>query len=242
MVIDVQARRRHHSLVKVYEIPALIGASGWITDTALRSQKECKLKAVILGPDGAGKSSVIRGLIDVLSHKGHMVKMRHLRPRLVTLRRGDSVTAVTDPHGKPPRSTLVSIAKITVWLMEEWFASLFLDRKNALLICDRYYHDLLVDPARYRYGGPEWVARSVARLMPQPDLWVLLDAPAEVLQARKREVPLEETCRQRDAYLSFIRNHRNFAVVDAAQPLDKVIADVEAAIIRSPNLSDGNRE
>jgi thymidylate kinase len=126
--------------------------------------------------------------------------------------------------------------------MEEWFASLFLDRKSALLICDRYYHDLLIDPARYRYGGPEWAARGVARLMPQPDLWVLLDAPAEVLQARKREVSFEETCRQRDAYLSFIRDQRDCAVVDAAQPLDRVIADVEAAITRNLNRSDGNCE
>jgi len=191
------------------------------------------LKIVLLGPDGAGKTSVIHGLIENLNLKGRAVVMRHLKPRLVMSRPADSLTVVTDPHGKPPRSALVSVAKILVWLIEEWYASIFQDRKDELLICDRYYHDLLIDPKRYRYGGPEWVARHVGKLMPQPDLWVLLDAPAEALQARKQEVPLEETLRQRNAYLSFTHGQRNSAIVDAAQTLDKVIADVEYVVTKA---------
>jgi thymidylate kinase len=114
--------------------------------------------------------------------------------------------------------------------MEEWYANLFQDKSKALLICDRYYHDLLVDPRRYRYGGPLWAAKMVGRLIPKPTLWVLLDAPAEVLQARKQEVPLEETMRQRQAYLDFVRDQTNHVTIDASQSLDKVIADVEDAI------------
>jgi thymidylate kinase len=164
--------------------------------------------------------------------------MRHLKPSYVMPRPAGSQAIVTDPHGKPPRSALVSVGKILVWLIEEWYANVFQDRKDELLICDRYYHDLLIDPRRYRYGGPEWAARHVGELMPQPDLWVLLDAPAEVLQARKQEVPLEETLRQRNAYLSFIHGRKHSAIVDAAQSLDKVIADVEHAVLKAlvPNL------
>jgi thymidylate kinase len=125
---------------------------------------------------------------------------------------------------------LVSVAKILVWLIEEWHARIFQDQKKALLICDRYYHDLLVDPKRYRYGGPAWVARCIGKLMPQPDLWVLLNAPATILQTRKQEVPLEETVRQCNAYLDFIRNHKSFVIIDAAQSLENVIADIEKAI------------
>jgi thymidylate kinase len=134
------------------------------------------------------------------------------------------------PHGRPPRSVLASLAKILVWLMEEWYAHLFWDKKQALLVCDRYYHDLLIDPLRYRYGGPPWMARLVGRLMPQPQLWILLDAPAELLQARKQEVSREESARQRQAYLAFVRHERAHAIIDAAQPLDKVIDDVERAV------------
>lgn len=197
-----------------------------------RPKNEVELKIVILGPDGAGKSSVIQGLISGLTQGERIVKVRHLKPRLVNLRPGEVVTIVTDPHGKAPRSALVSIAKVFVWLVEEWCANLFQDQKETVLICDRYYHDLLVDPKRYRYGGPRWVANLVGMLMPQPDLWVLLDAPAEVLQARKQEVPLEETSRQRNAYLSFVRDQKDSVTVDATQSLDKVVSDVEQSITK----------
>jgi len=185
---------------------------------------------VILGPDGAGKSTVIRGLMNRLNQAKSVVTMRHLKPQIVLARRGELEAINSNPHGKPLRSALTSIAKILVWFMEEWYAHLFQDERNALLICDRYYHDLLVDPIRYLYGGPLWMARLIGELMPQPELWVLLDAPAEILQMRKQEVGRVESARQRQAYLTFVSKRRQHIIVDSAQPLDCVIADVEKAI------------
>jgi thymidylate kinase len=193
-------------------------------------KEDLKLKIVILGPDGAGKSSVIRELIERFSRQGRCVEMRHLKPQIVLPQRGEPGAIVVDPHGKPPRSALTSLAKIFVWLMEEWYVHLARDKSETLLICDRYYHDLLIDPKRYRYGGPSWAAKLVGKLIPKPSLWVLLDAPAQVLQARKQEVSLKETARQRQAYLVFVGQQRNHVIIDASQSLDKVLADVEHAI------------
>ena len=165
-----------------------------------------------------------------MSQRGIAVKMRHLKPQVILPQRGQPGAIVADPHGKPPRSALTSAAKIIVWLMEEWYAHLFRDKKQTLLLCDRYYHDLLVDSKRYRYGGPLWFARLVGALMPRPMLWVLLDAPVEVLQARKQEVPFEESKRQRQAYLDLVARQRMHIIVNAAQPLDCVIADVQKAL------------
>lgn len=167
--------------------------------------------------------------------------MRHLKPRTALLQRGDTLATVVDPHGKTPRKALPSLVKILVWLMEEWRANLFQDKKSELLICDRYYHDLLIDPRRYRYGGPLTAARLIGKLMPQPDLWLLLDAPAPVLQARKQEVPIEETERQRHAYLEFVQSQKYHRIVDASQPLSQVIADAQAAISEVLNGMKGNR-
>ena len=160
---------------------------------------------------------------------------------MVAQLRGQQITIVYDPHGKPLRGAFLSIVKIVVWLGEEWYASLFHDEKGTLLICDRYYHDLLVDPKRYRFGAPLWTARFIGNLMPQPGLWILLNAPAEVLQARKQEVAAEETARQCKAYLDFIRTRRKHVVVDASQPLEKVIADAEHAISEAMVEDEGNR-
>ncbi len=199
------------------------------------------MKIVLLGPDGAGKSSVINGLMSRLEGGERAVKMRHLKPRMVAQMRGQPITIVVDPHGKPPRGTFLSLVKIVVWLGEEWYANLFQEKKETLLICDRYYHDLLVDPKRFRFGAPLWIAGLIGRLMPQPGLWILLNAPAEVLQARKQEVAREETARQCKAYLDFIRTRKRHVVVDSSQPLDKVIADAERAIKEALMEDKGNR-
>lgn len=175
-----------------------------------------------------------------LHSSGRDARMRYLKPQIVIPPR-KGATINPNPHGKPPRRIFTSLAKILVWLVEEWCANLFLDKRNSLLICDRYYHDLLVDPKRYRYGGPLWAAELVGMLMPRPGLWILLDAPAEVLQARKQEVPLEESSRQRDAYLAFVRNRNDHAIVDASQSLDGVIADLEHVIFQALIESECHR-
>ena len=199
------------------------------------------MKIVILGPDGAGKSSVIAGLVEELNSTGRAVNVRYLKPEIILPRRKHTGVTNTDPHGKAPRSFLVSLAKIIAWLLEEWYANLFTDKKKMLLICDRYYHDLLVDPRRFRYKGPTWAAVLVGNMMPKPKLWVLLDAPAEILQARKQEVSVEESSRQRRAYVDFARTQREHVIVDASQPLDKVVADVSNAISRVLLESEGDR-
>ena len=169
------------------------------------------------------------------------MKMRHLKPRMVAQLHGPQDFIVVDPHGKPPRGVFLSLVKIWIWLFEEWYSTLFQEKRGTLLICDRYYHDLLVDPVRYRYGAPLWIAWLVGTLMPRPKLWILLDAPAEVLQTRKQEVPAEETAKQCLAYRAFVRKQAKHVIVDASQSLDKVIADTEQAIQAAMIEYEGNR-
>ena len=49
--------------------------------------------------------------------------------------------------------------------------------RTRLVIFDRYIYDLLVDSKRVRYGGPAWMLRLLARIVPRPELVILLDAP-----------------------------------------------------------------
>jgi thymidylate kinase len=73
--------------------------------------------------------------------------------------------------------------------------------------------------------------RAAARLAPAPDLVILLDAPPEVLRARKQEVPMDEVVRQRTAYLELARTLRSVVVVNAGQPPEHVIHDAVTAIM-----------
>jgi thymidylate kinase len=125
---------------------------------------------------------------------------------------------------------LLSAAKVVYLWIDYVFGYLLriypLLAASRLVIFDRYYHDLLVDDRRFRYGGPRWLARLVARMIPLPDLVLVLDAPAEILQARKQEVPAAESARQADAYqaVAFSDLMRGRAtLIDASLPLDEVV-------------------
>ena len=103
--------------------------------------------------------------------------------------------------------------------------------KSTLVLFDRYFLDTLVDPRRYRYGGPRWVLRLIWSLIPKPDLVILLDAPVEMLHARKQEVSRAETERQRWAYRNLIETIPTGHVVDAAQPVDRVATAAAAVVL-----------
>jgi thymidylate kinase len=74
--------------------------------------------------------------------------------------------------------------------------------------------------------------RLIWRLVPKPDLVILLDASPEVLQARKQDVPFAETARQRAAYVALVGTMRNGHVVDAARPLRQVVEEVNDIILQ----------
>lgn len=192
------------------------------------------LLVVLLGPDGCGKSSVVSDLEQSLSDRFGEIEVHHLRPRKGRAgSRGRIV--VENPHEQPPRSRLQSMAKLFYLLWDysaiyRWKRRMKRQDSPKLIIFDRYYHDLLVDPVRYRYSGPMWLARWVGNLIPRPDLWILLDAPADVIHSRKSEVTFEETQRQRQAYLDLVARLENGCVVDAAQPLEKVASTVRTLI------------
>jgi thymidylate kinase len=65
----------------------------------------------------------------------------------------------------------------------------------------------------------------------KPDLVLFLDAPPEVLYARKGESTLEHLESRRNAIPEQGKKMDNFIVVDATQPLTKVFADVSQYIL-----------
>jgi thymidylate kinase len=188
---------------------------------------------VLMGPDGCGKTSVLDGLEEELAPLFRQVHRFHLRPERARVPR--KVGDAADPQGQEPRGQMASFAKLGLWL-SDYLVGYLIDiypkmLQSRLILFDRYYDDILIDERRYRYGGPKWLLKSVWRLIPRPDILILLDAPADVLQARKSEVSYLETARQRNAYLEHVRGLEYGLVVDATRPLPEVISDVKRTIV-----------
>ena len=219
---------------------------GWVGDTQrmiFRLRHPTGLHVVILGPDGSGKSTVATHLAPCVAPMFRHVREYHLFPSTPKNRGGS--TPVTDPHGSPARGWGSSIAKIVVWqgrYLLGWLTTLYPAKvRSTLLLFDRYYHDLLIDPRRYRFRGPMRLARWVGRMVPAPDLWLVLDAPPQILQRRKQEVPPAETARQSEAYRQLAARLRNAHIIDATQPLERVVAAAADAIVTCMERRTGAR-
>ncbi len=190
------------------------------------------------GPDGVGKSAVIERLPNELAGAFSGCAHFHFRPRFGAREtEGEPVTA---PHAQTPRGSLISYCKLLYWLLDCWLGYCFLVRpalrRSGLVIFDRYLPDLLVDPVRYRLPVSAMkFAFWLVKLAPQPDLWVLLDAPAETVQQRKPEVSPAESCRQHLAYLKLFESLRNALVIDADGPVEEVTREAAAKILSMPH-------
>lgn len=201
---------------------------------AVRVLRPDGVNLVLLGPDGAGKSSVIEALgPNLVSVFPRSVCWGFAPPLHRLIRRG---TGATDqPHALPPRSFLTSVVRAAYWWAYATFgyANLHLAlARSTLVLHDRHFVDIFVDVKRYRYGGPLWLVRLIWRVIPKPDIIVILDAPPEVLQARKQEVSFDETARQRSLYLALARSLANGHVVDAAQSPEHVAGAVSDVVLR----------
>ncbi len=187
---------------------------------------------VLFGPDGCGKSTVNALLRQRIEPLFWRTSYMHLRPGLGTS--SGEGTVVTDPHGMPPRSFPMSVLKLFYYWFDYsvgYLVKVFPQLTSCTgVVCDRYYNDVVVDPLRYRYSGPAWLAKLGTKILPRPDLTIVLDAPTEVIQSRKQEVTPEETERQRRAYHT-LHDDYDAEVVDASLPPAEVVGQIEELVV-----------
>jgi thymidylate kinase len=140
-----------------------------------------------------------------------------------------------EERNRRPRGRIASIAKLMMFAVDYWLGYCWRIRprlvRTMLVVSNRYYDDVLVDPRRYRMKSPFAVARAILPWIPRPDLWLVLDAPSELISSRNVELSAEESTRQRGEYRQLLRGYENVVVLDARQPLEQLVAAAERAIV-----------
>ena len=181
-----------------------------------------------LGPAGVGKASVIGALKNRPLAPFRGVHTMDLRPKIF---RAES----KDGQRLRPRGRVATVGKLLMFAVDYWIGYCLQIRprlaRAMLVLSNRYYDDVLVDPLRYRMKRPFAVARAILPWIPRPDLWLVLDAPSDLLRSRNTELSTQESSRQRGEYRRLLRGYENVAVLDARLPLDKVVAAAERAIV-----------
>jgi thymidylate kinase len=211
----------------------------------------------LIGCDGAGKTTVARALeratglpvrylymgVSAESSNRQLPSTRvahAIKRRAAATRRHAPAQAGRAPAPRGVRRACRSALRLANRLAEEWYRQLIaqaLVRRGSIVVFDRHfladYHPFDVAgagrPLSRRIHG--WM---LMHTYPRPDLVVLLDAPPEVLFARKGEGTLASLARRREDYLGLTDAagiDRPFAVVSATQSVDAVVADV-AGIVR----------
>lgn len=187
----------------------------------------------VLGVDGSGKSTLLEALphrLEPFFRKQHTL---HFQPGLVGKRQ---TSAVQRPHAKPPRSQTASWLKV-LYYYSDWLLGCLSDLRfrtahSTLVLCDRTFDDLVVDPKRYRLQGSVLLTSVLRRALPAPDLILVLVGPAGAVHARKPELSIEEIERQQDVLRKLAATNQRMRLVDAGKMPDLVADDSAKTVLK----------
>lgn len=134
------------------------------------------------------------------------------------------------------RGKILATARLLNRVAEECFRqaiSWYYQARGYTVIYDRHFLFDFAPRATNGERSPEnrlterlhrWFLNHV---LPKPDLILFLDAPPEVLHARKGEATIEYLSRKREAYLRQGHSLPGFIRIDASRPLEQVYDEVQ---------------
>jgi hypothetical protein len=173
-------------------------------------------------------------------------RARGQRPDITVPRDVYSQSQARPKFTKRMVASIKSALRLVNLIAEEWFRQLivwYYMLRGYYVLFDRHFyfdyyaHDIAnTDPKRPL--GSRIHGYMLQKLYPKPDFVIFLDAPTEVLFARKPERTIDILEGKRQEYLRLREIVKNFAVVDVSQPIDIIVRQVCDLIVNFEQNKD----
>ena len=200
---------RRHSITV---LQTLLQQGLWRADRLVKRFRRRGLSVALLGPDGAGKSTLAAAIQNSFIFPVRIVYM--------------GLTGGFLPHVARLRVPgLVLLGRLLVF-WSRYFIAQYHTMCGRLVVFDRYIYDAAVPhPERLTWlrRASRWVDGHAC---PGPDLVFVLNAPGEVMYERKRSYSPEQLEDWRRHYLALPQRIPQLAIVDTTQPQDAVRTEV----------------
>ncbi len=209
-------------------------------------RKNCMI--ALVGPDGAGKTSLVEGLMEnlrpILRSPKERVCVFHHRPRLLRnirhifkkeLNEQEFNELNFNPHGGAQSSFIVSAIKLFYYSMDYLIGYLIkvfpLQRKDKIILFDRYFYDFVVDQKRSAIKLPKWFAMLYYKLfIPKPNRVIFIEVDPEEAHRRKQELQVEVIANINDSYNAFTEERNEFFKVRNDE-LDKAVFELTSHFV-----------
>ncbi len=186
----------------------------------------------LMAPDGAGKSTIANSLLDDRILKVRMIYMgSNLEASTIglpTTRWLKRQRKKVDASGNAPWRLVLRTLNYINRLTEQWLrcsAGIYHKSRGRFVVYDRFVYDNFLAPPATTLG--KRIRRAIIlNSCVSPDLVLLLDAPGDVLFARKGEHSPEYLERQRQVFLGLKEKIPNMKVVDVTLPYADVRREV----------------
>jgi energy-coupling factor transporter ATP-binding protein EcfA2 len=197
------------------------------------------LYIMVVGPEGTGKSTLAQALPGLLKGTFRRWQTFHWRPGLLPRPGrliGREESDPQRPHARSPYGPILSTALLGYYWLDSllggWLRIWPFRVRTGLVIAERGWWDVAVDPRRYRLMSPPRMVRALGFFLLRPDLVLLLQAPPQAILERKSEISREELERQASAWDSALLSDVPVVRLDTSRTAAQVATEAREQVLQ----------